>query len=124
MTLPGDGSEEVTLQDLSGGEAQFAGTDRLGVYTVRQFAGDRPLGEPESFAVNLFSREESSITPRSDVGLKGSAPAPTGNGGRPVELWPWILLGAVLLLGVEWWVYNRAGRSLFPARRERPAAGR
>jgi hypothetical protein len=124
VTLPGEGGEEVALQEVTGGEAQFAGTDRLGVYMVRQFVGDRPLGEPESFAVNLFSREESSIAPRSDVGLRGSAPAPTGSAGRPVEIWPWILFGAIVLLGLEWWVYNRAGRSLFPARRERPAAGR
>jgi hypothetical protein len=124
VTLPGAGNEEVTLRDWSGGEVQFVGTDRLGVYTLRQFAGDRQLGEAESFAVNLFSREESMIAPRGDVGLIGSSPTAAVGEGRPVELWPWVLLGALLLLGLEWWVYNRAGRSLFPTRRERRAAGR
>ena len=108
--------DTVTLQDFSGGEVQFASTDRLGVYEARQFAGGRQLGEEERFAVNLFSREESSIDSRADVGLAGSAPLPAGGSERPLEIWPWLLVVALVLLGVEWWVYNRGGRPLLPGR--------
>jgi Ca-activated chloride channel homolog len=120
VTLPA--GETVTLNNTGGGEASFAETDALGIYTVRQYAGDRQLGEEEPFAVNLFSREESAIAPREGAGLIGGSPTPSSGGERPVEIWPWILLAALLLLALEWWVYNRAGRLL--PRRQGSTTGR
>lgn len=99
------------------GQVSFAGTDALGVYSVQQNAKGKPLGPPEQFAVNLFSREESNITPRPDLPFTGSqgtqAAAQTE---RPLEVWPWVLLASLVLLSVEWWFYNRAGGVRFRLR--------
>jgi hypothetical protein len=114
VVAPGDGGEgeRTTLQ--GSGQVSFAGTEELGVYTVEQRAGGQPLGEPERFAVNLFSREESDIAPRPDLaftGVEGSETAVPAQ--RPLEIWPWVLLASLLLLSVEWWFYHRAGRVSF-----------
>jgi Ca-activated chloride channel family protein len=122
VTAPG--GREVTLSGASGREVQFASTDELGIYRVRQFAGEGQLGPEERFAVNLFDRTESAISSRSDVGLVGSGAAPPRSGERPIEIWPWIVLASLFLLAVEWWVYNRAGRALLPRRGARTAAGK
>lgn len=108
VTPPGSDAKSTTLQPS--GPASFAGTDRLGLYTVQQMFGGKPLGPPEQFAVNLFSREEANITPRTQIAFSGSAPSPgAGTAQRPVEIWPWALLASLLLLTLEWWLYNRAG---------------
>ena len=78
-----------------------------------QQAKGQPVGEPEQFAVNLFSRDESNITPHADlafVGTNENVPA-GGNAanGTPLEIWPWVLLAGLAVLALEWWVYNRAG---------------
>jgi hypothetical protein len=107
VTPPGGGSA-TTLQPSS--QVSYAGTDQLGVYTVEQSAKGAALGEPERFAVNLFSRDESDITPHTDVALQGAQTAPQpGKEERPAEIWPWVLLAGILLLAVEWWFYNRPG---------------
>lgn len=112
VTPPGDGAQSTTLQPQ--GQVSFAGTDKLGIYTVQQKAKGVALGEPEEFAVNLFSRDESNITPKPDLALAGQAGQ--SNGGQqapqeetPLEIWPWVLAFGLLVLAVEWWVYNRPG---------------
>ena len=44
-------------------QAIYADTDTLGAYVVEQFLGDKLVAR-QRFAVNLFSKEESTITPR------------------------------------------------------------
>ena len=104
----------------SGQQVSFAGTDELGVYSVQQSAGGEPLGDPERFAVNLFNREESNIAPHPDLAFAGtetSATPANSNAQRPAEIWPWVLLASLLLLSLEWWFYNRAGRIRLPRKR-------
>ncbi len=110
VTPPGSGGATTTLKPSS--SVSFAGTDTLGVYTVQQMAKGKPLGDPEHFAVNLFSRDKSNITPRPDLAFTGTGPAqPAGQpAARPLEIWPWLLLASLAILALEWWTYNRAGR--------------
>ncbi len=108
VTLPGEGGQQVALQPS--GSISFAQTDQPGVYTVQQMAKGKTLGQPERFAVNLFSRQESDITPRPDLAFSGTEAAPAQAGPkRPMEIWPWVVLAALALLTVEWWYYHRAG---------------
>ena len=83
-------------------------------------AKGKPLNDPENFAVNLFSRDESDITPRPDLAFTGTGPAePAGQQAtRPLEIWPWLLLASLAILVVEWWFYNRAGRLRLQARKQ------
>lgn len=107
VTSPG--GKRTTLQPST--QLSFAATDELGGYTVEQRSKGKPLGEPEQFAVNLFSRDESNITPRPSIAFTGTQAAPgPGAARRPLEIWPWVLLASLLLLGIEWWFYNRGGR--------------
>lgn len=107
VTPPGDGAQSTTLQPQS--SISFAETGSLGVYTVQQRAKGEPLGEPEQFAVNLFSLDESNITTHAELVLAGTGAA-GGNVTQeeaPLEIWPWVLVIGLLVLALEWWVYNR-----------------
>ena len=83
----------------------FSGTDELGIYQVEE-----PKQPPQRFAVNLFDSAESNIEPRPEntvrigyVEVKGQA----GWEGARRELWKALLLGALCVLGLEWYIYNR-----------------
>jgi hypothetical protein len=114
VTSPGSRGASTSLKPS--GQVSFAGTDALGVYTVQQMAKGKALGNPESFAVNLFSRDESNIAPRPDLAFTGTGPAaPAGRqAARPLEIWPWLLVASLAILALEWWFYNRAGRLRLP----------
>lgn len=83
--------------------AHYGATDRVGIYTASP-----TLGGSSTYAVNLFSPEESRIAPNAEFAI----------GGEPVEgrsstqlanvpLWPWFVLGVLAFLFVEWAVYSR-----------------
>lgn len=128
ITAPSGGSAEGKRTSMQAGpQVSFAGTEQLGVYTVQQSAKGKPLGDPERFAVNLFSREESDVTPHPELAFTGTGDqAATGPAERPLEIWPWVLLASIALLAVEWWLYNRAGvaRRRVPGRLRAPWARR
>lgn len=81
----------------------FAETERVGIYTV-----SGPGGFRQEFAVNLLSRDESAVAPRDRLQL-GRRPVPAGMGAVRTarELWRWLILLGLLVLGFEWWVYHR-----------------
>jgi hypothetical protein len=79
----------------------FKDTEQPGVYSVH-WQGGRG-----AFAVNLLDEDESNVQPRDMVQVGAqqvTADQPTG---RPRELWPWVLLAALVLLVVEWAFYHR-----------------
>ena len=118
VTAPGEGGSGRRTTLKPSAQMSFAGTDELGVYTVQQTAKGKPLGDPEQFAVNLFSREESDITPHTDLAFTGTGQPPaTGQLERPLEIWPWVLLASLVILSIEWWFYNRAGRLKLSAKK-------
>jgi len=119
VTITGPGGAGNVTNPQPSSRASFAGTDELGVYTVQQSAKGQHLGEAERFAVNLFSRSESDITPHPELAFMGAQPGPAaGQEERPAEVWPWVLLVGILLLALEWWFYNRPGGIRFRSRPE------
>jgi hypothetical protein len=113
IELPDKSTRSVEPPEI--GKFAFHDTDQLGVYTVR--AGGELAGR---FAVNLFDRQESDVRLRTRQDESGSvetvasleigyddvaAESPTG----PVrkELWTWLLLAALAVLVLEWYIYNR-----------------
>lgn len=85
----------------------FADTDKLGVYHIRlDEEGARKSGAG-SFAVNLLDPEESNIEPREQIHIGNERIATDVDRSTPREIWKWILLVAVALLMVEWYIYNR-----------------
>ena len=94
------------------GEAEllFNDTAQLGLYEVILFEGttSRPAG---SFAVNLFSAEESAIAPRETITVgAGEMATPAQEGVGQWEFWPWLAAVAFTILLAEWWIYHRGPR--------------
>lgn len=103
LTVRSPGGATTTLSRDSGDTFRFHGTDRLGVYRVEE-----PGVPPRHFAVNLFDAQESKLAPRDTVELGTSEVSgqATWEGGR-FELWKLVLLAALAVLCLEWFVYNR-----------------
>ncbi len=83
----------------------FSGTDELGIYRVEE-----PRQEPRRFAVNLFDSAESNINPRPDGAIRIGYVKVEGESlwqGARRELWKALLLGALVVLCLEWYIYNR-----------------
>ena len=97
VTPPDGRSESLDAGDR--GEVSFADTASLGVYTATD--GTERMG----FAVNLLDADESDLSPHPTVSV-GNQTATSGEVRRPArELWKWAVLGALLVLLAEWWVY-------------------
>ena len=99
---PPDG-QDVALQRSAAGAFVFTATDQTGVYDVT--ARD---SVPLRFAVNLFDPRESDLTVRRDIQIgyeevKGQ----TAERLARREFWKPLLLLALSVLLVEWYIYNR-----------------
>ncbi len=116
---PGAATTAVSIQkpdgttwtaDVGEGALIFTETNQLGLYQVnlRDDGGERPAG---SFAVNLFSPDESRIQPTAvtRIGQTTVEASSEGDIGQR-EFWPWLLGAAFIILLVEWWVHHRGAR--------------
>ncbi len=97
------------------GKLAFHETEQLGVYDV--MAGEQLAAR---FAVNLFDRQESDVRLRArqddkegvqtvesvSIGYVDVAAQPPSSPVRK-ELWTWLLLTALFVLVLEWYIYNR-----------------
>jgi hypothetical protein len=98
---PPRGPEEK-LQRGSRPEFVYANTEVQGIYHVT-----RDDGQERHFAVNLLDAAESDIEPRTEVQI-GSERVVAGQERRqPHALWKWVAALALILLLVEWYIYNR-----------------
>lgn len=86
------------------GVVRFSGTRRVGVYRIE----DGPVGR-DRFAVNLEDRHESNVTPPGVFRIGANVKVETGNLIREStpEIWRWFVGAALLVVMLEWWVYNR-----------------
>lgn len=120
-------SAKVTRPDGStarlvpqGGRAVFADTAQLGVYEVTWGEIGRA-----SFAVNLFSPQESDVRPAGALPMVGGREA--GEGERPQrarrEWWRPLAFAALAVLLIEWLAYQRSAvaRVIGWLRRKKPA---
>jgi len=67
----------------------------------------RDDGAVRHFAVNLLDPNESNIEPRTEIKIGGEEVAAGQERRQPREVWKWIALAALVLLLVEWYVYNK-----------------
>ena len=82
----------------------FTDTESPGVYEVQQHGTDFI----QRFVVNLFDAQESNIVPRVKVELgHETVSGVRGTRSQRHELWKWILLLGLIILGLEWYIYNR-----------------
>lgn len=106
----------VTLETPDGQQRRLTpeqGSVRLeeielpGRYVIRETGPG--AGEPRIFAVNMTDDVESAISPRPREAV--TVPPRPGDGQivTPLEIWPFLVGGALLLLVFEWWRFGRRG---------------
>jgi len=103
ITRP-DGVTE-TLDVGERANVSYARTQDVGLYRARF---DDEAGTAMNFAVNLLDRVESAIRPNDSLAV-GSERVATMDAATKINeaLWPYAVAAALVLLLVEWWVYNR-----------------
>jgi len=92
--------EKTTIERGGRADFTFSGTDELGVYRVAAKDDER------RFAVNLFDPEESHIEPRMSIRIGQEEVRAGVNRSQPLELWRYIVLLGLVLVVVEWYLYN------------------
>lgn len=108
------------------GQALFADTGALGPYTVEQFQDQKLVGRAR-YAVNLFSADESTIGPKAELkvnqtsGLQQAETDEQNRVGRQ-EIWRWLAALALIVLVIEWLVYQRNGLAYLRERLRRQPA--
>ncbi|HMP79197.1 MAG TPA: BatA and WFA domain-containing protein [Pirellulaceae bacterium] len=94
-----------TLRRARDGEFIFGHTDRRGFYTVTDLV---PPGETIPFAVNLLDAQESNLAVNDSLDIGGEQIAASAARETVwLELWKWLVLAALVVLFVEWIIYNR-----------------
>jgi len=113
VTLP-DGSS-ASPQPGPDGRIVFGPVREPGLATITWSGGASPTdiiedGSPtRRLAVNLLDENETDARPAGAI-LFASTPALSDEQGKtslPKRIWPWLLLGALGVMLLEWWVYNR-----------------
>ena len=94
-----------TVLEIQNGQAIYADTNQVGVYQVT-WGEDQSL----SFAVNLSNIQESDILPKEQLSLIDNDTETQSGSTRKARLewWHPLAVFALILLIIEWLVYNRA----------------
>ena len=90
------------------GERGFADTDQPGIYQVVVSGARAPIRS--DFAVNFFNPAESNIAPNLQAMAGRTELAPAAGAETTIsqrEIWPWLAALALIVLLVEWWIYQR-----------------
>jgi len=109
ITAQIDGPDFTGTEIMSSvsGSLRFPGTGRAGTYRLN--VGEQPA---RFFAVNLFDPGESNIEPLREIVLSGQpVQAEQSDLSRTnLSLWPYLVVLALILVCVEWIIYNRKVR--------------
>ena len=102
---------QVTVTDPDGNKYPVRSEGRLGYFSETERRGIYQVDGKnfhQEFAVNLLSRDESATAPQQRIQF-GRRPilAGTGTTRTAREVWWWLLFAALVVLGIEWWVYHR-----------------
>ena len=109
VTVTPPGKRVINLPRKERNEVVFSDTDILGVYRyqARMTEQQDEKAPTRSFAVNLLDANESNIEPKKAINIGSERIVTDEEKFQTREIWKWILLLAVLLLVIEWFVYQR-----------------
>ncbi|MBC7834090.1 MAG: VWA domain-containing protein [Phycisphaerales bacterium] len=116
LSLP-DG-ERFDLVPAADGSVAYGPLNKVGIYTISwrgsAQAGDVPVEEGSdrvrrALAANLLDPEESTIGARPALALasRNVLAEQAGTANSKQRLWPWLILAALFVIMLEWYVYNR-----------------
>jgi hypothetical protein len=103
VTPPGGAAESMVRHDS---EASWGPARRCGAYRIAWQAADGASGE-RWVAVNMLDAAECDVAAADRLTLSGQAVRTVAREGGALDLWPWILGLAFVLLLAEWWIYHR-----------------
>lgn len=108
VQLPDGSSQDLAIERQA---IVFADSRQTGVYTLEIVTGGE-VTQTQPFTVNLFDPLESDITPQSTITLGQTTitPGEREDVGQ-LEFWPLVALLALLILLVEWYVYQQRRRA-------------
>jgi hypothetical protein len=98
---PPDSDRPVEVRRTGQLDFPYKDTERVGIYRVRWEGGGR------SFAVNLLDEGESNIRPREAITLGEQQLVTDQLRQQTYDIWKWVALAALVLLVLEWAIYNR-----------------
>jgi hypothetical protein len=103
FTLTRPDAAKVELTPDPSGTVRFAGTHRVGLYTV-----EAPEQPQRVYAVNLLDAEESRIEPRQEIEFSSVTVAAAEQAVQRanIPLWPTLILATLALVCLEWLAYN------------------
>jgi len=103
ISVTGPDNFKTAIPNRGDGETVlFDGAEKVGQYVAS--SGDWKQG----FAVSLLDKAESDITPRDALKIGEQKTVQAENSARAnKELWGYLIVGALALLGLEWWVFHR-----------------
>lgn len=113
--VPPEGAAPVDLAPAPDGSVAYGPVRRAGVYRVR-WEGQAGQSDVEEsgrasrlFAVNMLDPKESDVAAAEELPLASRITEATAHGrARSLrEHWPWLLLVALAIMMLEWWIYNR-----------------
>lgn len=117
VTLETPGGSRYTLTPAPDGRVTWGPVRRVGVHTLRWDGtpgpGDAAAGGRATrvIASNLLDAYESDIAPESSVSLASRiVPAASQQSETVRRYWRWLLLASLLMMLLEWYVYNRKVR--------------
>lgn len=114
VRLP-DGTMSGEVIAAPDGRIVYGPIHRTGVYRV-EWTGSMGASDIEDdgkvlrfYAANLLDGPESDIGSAETLGLSNRVVSASNQGEitRLKEWWPWLLLGALCVMMVEWWIYNK-----------------
>lgn len=97
----GSGTPDSVSTGASG-SVEFVESEMPGSYRV---TSENKL--VDLFSINLFSRQESEVIPRDTFDLGYETVETAGTIETRTEYWRIVLVGALAILAVEWWLYAR-----------------
>lgn len=100
LTLLSPEGKPTTLR-AEGVQAMVREVDRTGVWTITAGKAETPV-----YASSLTAND-SDLTPRATVKLGQKSDTKSATGSRSVDQWKPVLLAALAVLCVEWWVFVR-----------------
>ena len=103
VTPPGGAAESMVRHDA---EASWGPARRCGAYRIAWQGADGASGE-RWVAVNMLDAAECDVAAVDRLTLSGQAVRTVAREGGALDLWPWILGLAFVLLLAEWWIYHR-----------------
>lgn len=114
VRLP-DGAMSDPVIPSADGSIVFGPIRRAGVYQLR-WAGDAGATDvvddgrvSRFYAANLLDADESNIRTLSQIALANRTVGADASAEikRTKDWWPWLLMAALAILMLEWWIYNR-----------------